>query len=98
METLNSNLSDEARSTINSLMGLRRLTDGEMARRIGISRTMFNQRRNGRTDFRLAEVEAIAVALGVEPYVLLMPFEVALRWVLDNPAPAAKKRSASRKP
>jgi transcriptional regulator with XRE-family HTH domain len=73
-----------AAQTLDALKRHRGLSDSEIAERAGTSRNVVEQRRRCVTALDADDLERYALALDVEPFVLLLDVNEALRWVLEN--------------
>lgn len=79
-------ITDQVRNNVRVLKSIRRVSDDRIAELAGYqSRQAFGNRMTGRTEFTPEDFARIAAALRVEPFVLLLRMDDALRWVEDNP-------------
>lgn len=82
---------------LRALKAYRRLTDGQIGAQIGRSPQSVNNYLSGTTHVDAGMMGQLAEVFGVEPAVLFMTPDKALRWVLDNsPNVAPKKRRPPR--
>jgi transcriptional regulator with XRE-family HTH domain len=75
-------LDHRAAATLRTLMRYRELTDRDIAILTGYSRDQVKARKLGQARITVHDLEAFACALGVDPGVLLMPPDDALRRLL----------------
>jgi hypothetical protein len=94
-------LQEQVRTNVRLLKSIRDMADESIAQKAGYtSRQVFSSRLSGRTEFSAEDFARVAAALRVEPHVLMMRTDEALRWVQDNPSykpPRYKKQAASPK-
>lgn len=57
---------------VRALMKWRRLTQAQLARRLGISQAAFSKRLSGRTAFQISDLDGIASAFGLSPAELFL--------------------------
>jgi hypothetical protein len=80
-------LEEQIRTNVRLIKAVRAMTDEAIAEAGGYtSRKVFASRTLGQVPVDAEDLARMAAALGVEPHVLLMRSEDALRWVADNPA------------
>jgi hypothetical protein len=91
-------LEEQIRTNVRLIKAVRALTDEAIAEAGGYtSRKVFASRTLGQVPVDAEDLARMAAALRVEPHVLLMRSEDALRWVADNPnftAPRYAKQEA----
>lgn len=79
-------ISEQVRANIRVLKSVRHVSDVRIAELAGYSsRQAFSARMSGRTEFTPEDFARVAAALRVEPFVLLLKMDEALRWAEDNP-------------
>jgi hypothetical protein len=79
-------LEEQIRTNVRLIKAVRAMTDEAIAEAGGYtSRKVFASRTLGQVPVDAEDLARMAAALGVEPQVLLMRSEDALRWVADNP-------------
>lgn len=87
------------RGNVRFLKALRGASDADLARQGGFSsRQVISARLSGRTEISTEDIARLAAALRVEPHVLLMGADEALRWTETNPEykpPRIPKQKAS---
>jgi len=78
-------LEEQIRTNVRLIKAVRAMSDEAIAEAGGYtSRKVFASRTLGQVPVDAEDVARMAAALGVEPHVLLMRSEDALRWVADN--------------
>ena len=78
-------LEEQIRTNVRLIKAVRAMTDEAIAEAGGYtSRKVFASRTLGQVPVDAEDLARMAAALGVEPHVLLMRSEDALRWVADN--------------
>lgn len=96
-ERLRKQADDDAAATLLALKRYRGLTDEQIGRQIGRSSQTVNNYVNGVTGLDVGLIFLLAKALDVEPRVLLMKRDDALRWAIENrPEPLPRARAANR--
>jgi len=79
-------LEEQIRTNVRLIKAVRAMSDEAIAEAGGYtSRKVFASRTLGQVPVDAEDLARMAAALGVEPHVLLMRSEDALRWVADNP-------------
>jgi transcriptional regulator with XRE-family HTH domain len=78
-------LNDTAAQVLSALMDLHDLTDTALGKACGKDRTWIEARRNGRTPFKLADLERLAGALDMPVTMFFEEPREVVRWSLDNP-------------
>jgi transcriptional regulator with XRE-family HTH domain len=79
-------LVDQIRQNVRLLKSIRGVGDEAIAKKAGYSsRQVFSNRLSGRTDITAEDMARISSALDVEPFVLMLRSDEALRWVEDHP-------------
>lgn len=58
-------------NNVKELMGLWRLTQAELAERLGVSQPWLSKRLTGKTPFQIEDLDALAHAFGLSPHELL---------------------------
>jgi hypothetical protein len=87
-------LEEQIRTNVRLIKAVRAMTDEAIAEAAGYtSRQVFASRTSGHVPIDAEDMARMAAGLGVEPYVLLMRSEDALRWVADNAAYAPPRYS-----
>ena len=80
-------LEDQIRTNVRLIKAVRAITDEAIAEAGGYTpRKVFARRTLGQVPVDAEDLARMAAGLGVEPHVLLMRTEDALRWVADNPS------------
>ena len=80
-------LEEQIRTNVRLIKAVRAMTDEAIAEAGGYtSRKVFASRTLGQVPVDAEDLARMAAALGVEPHVLMMRSEDALRWVADNPS------------
>ena len=78
-------LEEQIRTNVRLIKAVRAMTDEAIAEAGGYtSRKVFASRTLGQVPVDAEDLARMSAALGVEPHVLLMRSEDALRWVADN--------------
>ena len=95
-------LADRIRSNVRLLKSVRGVTDTTLAKSGGFtSRQVISARLSGRTELGAEDIARLAAGLRVEPHVLLLRTDEALRWAEDNPdykpSRYVKQKSAQKK-
>lgn len=75
---------ERARRVLNLLVQLTDLSDGAVADRCGWSRQRVEQRRKGETRMRIADVDTVADAFGVNPLLFSLEADEALHYLANN--------------
>lgn len=79
-------LADRIRSNVRLLKSVRGVSDTDLAETGGFtSRQVISSRLAGRTDLDTEDINRLAAGLRVEPHVLLLRTDEALRWLEENP-------------
>lgn len=79
-------LGDQIRRNVRLLKSVRGVTDENLAKSGGFtSRQIVSARMSGRTEIAAEDIARLAAGLRVEPHVLLLRTDEALRWVEENP-------------
>lgn len=78
-------LQERVRQNVRLLKSVRSVSDQEIADKGGFSsRQVISHRLSGRTDITSEDMARLAAGLRVEPHVLLLRTDEALRWTEDN--------------
>ena len=90
-------LEERIRGNVRVLKSLRGASDAQLAKAGGFtSRQVISARLAGRTEISSEDIARLAAALRVEPHVLLMGAEDALRWTTDHPDYKAPRMAKQR--
>ena len=83
-------LSDVAAEEIRALLGRKRMSQAELARRLNMTGAWLNYRLTGRQPIDLNDLQLIAAVLKVQPSDLLVPGSAITGWYRASKSPLTK--------